>query len=119
MLNEGDALQCSAPRVLFRFNRHLGRRGVSDFPGWVRSFLFAARYAEMNGFEKVVHVESDAFLISGRMQSFVDEVVEGWIAPFCERYRRPESGIQVIAGRAMYSFRELSHRDVKTSRVSS
>ena len=113
VLHEGDSLQSRSSRVMFRFARHLGRRGVSDFPGWVRSFFFAARYAAVNGFEKVVHLESDAFLISDRMQAFVDEIREGWVAPLCPRYRRPESAIQVIAGSAMSKFQEMGRRNVE------
>jgi tetratricopeptide (TPR) repeat protein len=112
VLHEGDARRSLAPAVLFRFARHLGRRGVSNFPGWVRSFFHAARYAEQNGFEKVIHIESDAFLTSDRMQAFVDEISDGWVAPWCPRWRRPESAIQIMAGAGLSAFAEFAHRDV-------
>ena len=35
--------------ALYTFDKHFGRRSVSDFPGWVRGFFFAAQHAERNG----------------------------------------------------------------------
>ena len=110
ILGESDPLLCTAPVVLYHFTEHLGRRSVSDFPGWVRSFFFAARYAQANGFQKVVHIESDAFLVSARCRRYFDSADEGWIAMWCPRWERPESGIQIIAGGAMAAFCRLAER---------
>lgn len=97
---EGDELRTNSKLVLYHFNTHLGRKSLSDFPGWVRSFFFASRYAEENGFNKIVHIEADAFLISDRAQSYINEAPLGWISFWCPLYDRPESGIQVISGSA-------------------
>src|SRR5450631_3652660 len=50
IVRDTDPDGSEAPIVLYHFTEHLGRRSVSDFPGWVRSFFFAARYAVANGF---------------------------------------------------------------------
>lgn len=112
IIAEGAPLTTRAPTVVYRFAQSLGRKGVSDFPGWVRSFQFAARFAEANGFERVIHIESDAFVISPRLQEYLNGVRDGWWAPFCPRYNRPESAIQVIAGSALATYRELAARPV-------
>src|SRR5665213_514706 len=55
ILGQQDDLKTNAPLVMYHFESHLGRHAVSDFPGWVRSFFFAATFARANGFEKLIH----------------------------------------------------------------
>jgi hypothetical protein len=85
--------------VLFHHRRRVGRHSVGDFPGWYRSYRFAAEYAERFGYERVVHLESDAYLLTRRLQDRVEAIRRGWVALWCPRHRMPEMGIQVIAGR--------------------
>ena len=87
--------------VMYHFPDHLGRRAVFDFEGWYRSFTFAGEIARARGFEKVVHLESDSFLISARIQRYIDNLAEGWTAFWCPRHGMPETAIQVIAGSAI------------------
>src|SRR6185312_5533072 len=67
IIEENSGLAAIRPVALFRFNKHLGRHSPLNFPGWYRSFAFAAVFAQAHGFEKIVHIESDAFLISARV----------------------------------------------------
>jgi hypothetical protein len=98
----GNTLAEAAPMigragpVLFHFTEHLGRGDVLDFPGWYRSFAFAAAYAESAGFDRVIHLESDAFLVSPRMRAYVRARTLGWTAMWCEKYRFPEIAVQII-----------------------
>jgi hypothetical protein len=112
IVREADDLQTVAPLVMFHFDTHLGRRAVSDFPGWVRSYFFAATFARANGFEKIVHIEADAFLISRRMQVYVNDFRDGWGSLFCPLFIRPESAIQIIAGASMDSFAAFARQPV-------
>ena len=98
-----NAEQSAAPVVMYHFDNRLGRQ--SDwFPGWYRSFSFAALYAFRYGFEKVVHIESDAFLISDPVQDYVNGLTAGWTSLWCPRHNIPESSIQIIAGDQMRAF---------------
>ncbi len=92
-------LLSTAPVVLYTHTERWGRTHVFDFPGWYRSFAFAARYAEARGFQKVIHLESDAFLISPRIRRYFNDFAEGWAALWSDRYTFPELAIQVAAGR--------------------
>ncbi len=114
ILREGDDLRCDAPIVLYHFNERLGRRAVSDFPGWVRSFFFASRYAEENGISKIVHLEADAFLITRRACNYVDGLRDGWIAFWCNRHMRPESGLQIIAGSGLETYKVWAAKPVES-----
>lgn len=98
----------SAELLIYHFREHLGRRAVFDFPGWYRSFTFAGRYAYANGFDKVIHIESDSFLIGSRIQRHFNNLTSGWTALWCGLYQGyPESAIQVIAGDAVRRFAEI------------
>ena len=60
ILREADGLTSTAKIVLYHFEARLGRLSVTNFPGWIRSFFFPAVWAAANGFNRVIHVESDA-----------------------------------------------------------
>lgn len=100
--------------VVYRFKKHLGRRAVSDFPGWVRSFFFASIYADIYGFDKIIHIESDAFLISRSVQEYVNSLKDGWTTFWCPRWDRAESAIQIIAGSTqLEKFRSFAKQDIE------
>lgn len=85
--------------ILFHHRTRVGRRSVGEFPGWYRSYGFAAEYAERFGYERAIHVESDAYLITRRLQDRIEATHRGWSALWCPRHRMPEMAVQVIAGR--------------------
>jgi hypothetical protein len=97
-LGEGFTVGPRGRALMFHFRQHLGRLDQCDFPGWHRSYVFGVLYAEANGFDRVIHVESDAFLISDRARAFVGEVRDGWVAPWSEYYAMPEMAISAAAG---------------------
>lgn len=82
--------------VLFRFARHLGRSSVYCFPGWWRSFCYSLSIAEHYSCDKIIHIESDAFVISSQIAKYIGQLATGWTSFWCGRYHRPESAIQVI-----------------------
>lgn len=87
--------------TFYRFDRRLGRQGRNIYPGWYRSFCLAARFAEVHGFDKIVHVESDAFIITAKMQHYINAVKDEWIAPSIQSHAMPESAIQIMHGRGL------------------
>jgi hypothetical protein len=94
----GAAMRSDSPVALYHFPDQLGRPSHFVFPGWYRSFAFAAQWAQAGGFSRVIHVESDAFLISPRAIAYFNAVEEGWIALYTQRYEMPEIAIQAMAG---------------------
>ena len=89
--------------ALYHFANSLGRPGLGVYPGWYRSFCWAGLYAERHGFNRVVHIESDAYLISRRAVDWANNLNDGWEAPWCPRIKAPESAIQVVAGEELKS----------------
>jgi hypothetical protein len=97
--------------VLYHFTQNLGRSATLVYPGWFRSFAFAATYARKYGFTKIVHVESDCFLYSERMVRFVNGLSCGWTTFWCESQGFPETCIQVICADQFDAYLKLSTID--------
>jgi hypothetical protein len=108
IIDAEKSLPHSLPKgpVLFRFDRHLGRPAVFRFPGWWRSFTYAYWIATTYGYPKIIHLESDAFIMSERMKKYIKSLKSGWTAFWCPRYERPESAVQVICEDSFPSLEE-------------
>ena len=100
--------QPTTDTVMYHWEDNLGiKPGTCNYPGWYRSFTFAAVYAQRYGFEKVVHIEADAYLISKKIHDYVNESVCGWTAFYCPRHNFPEAAIQIIAGNSIEDYRQM------------
>ncbi len=73
--------------ILFRFDQHLGRESMYQFPGWWRSFSFAGELAQRCGARKLIHIESDAYVLSHRLAEFIRSCNEGWTSFLQAHYR--------------------------------
>jgi len=91
-------------KVLFHFKNNLGRPESLIYPGWYRSFAFAAIWAKRYGFDKVVHIESDAYVLTRKLANFINELDSGWTTLWCPRSSFPETCIQVIGSDSLNSF---------------
>lgn len=96
--------------VIVRFDDNLGRQSVSAYPGWWRSFLHSLTLAEALGADKIVHIESDAYILSPRLADFINGIHSGWHVMWTERYQFPETAIQVICRDQFEAFREFKAR---------
>jgi len=81
---------------IITFLTHLGRPTAYDLKGWWRSFLMSPYIAERYDFDKLVIIESDAYILSDRLVKYIKEISEGWVVLWCPRHRFPEPSIQVI-----------------------
>lgn len=75
---------------------NLGRPDSLDYPGWYRSFAGAIEFGVKNNFEKIIHIESDARILSPRLIKSINEQTLGWRTFWCPTHHMPESAIQVI-----------------------
>jgi hypothetical protein len=78
---------------------HLGRPRMNQYGYWYSAFGKAAKYALENGFEKIVHIDSDVFLFTDRIVDHVNSYGSGWSAFWCGIHNYPETIFQLIAGR--------------------
>jgi len=83
-------------RAMVRFETNLGRSSTMIFPGWVRAFEFSLTIAEAYGFDKIVHIESDSYILSDRLVEYINDLEHGWTALWVPRWNCAESSIEVI-----------------------
>ena len=82
---------------IHHFDNRCGRDvDGQPFPGWYRSFAYAIMCGIRGGFDRIIHIESDAFLISRRAVGFFNECDSGWVSLWCRSYQWPESTMQII-----------------------
>jgi hypothetical protein len=98
---EAFTVGARAPWMMYHFTRRLGRVDTLNFPGWHRSFVFAALFAEANGFDRVIHIESDAFLLTEAARQTLTTYSDGWAALHAPQFDMPESAVQVAAGEGL------------------
>ena len=96
--------------MLYHFAKPLGRADIFDFPGWHRSFAFGALFGEAGDFDRVIHIESDAHLISDRAHIWFREFAEGWASLWSARYNFPEIALQVAAGRGVGAMADFARQ---------
>lgn len=84
--------------AIIRFPTRLGRPALFDYPGWWRSFCFSQQLARQYGYRKLIHIESDFFVLSSALIDYIASLSSGWTALFSRYYQIPETGIQVICG---------------------
>ncbi len=82
--------------LIVRFGNRLGRPAHLSYPGWWRSFLHSANLARAIGADKIIHFESDAFILSPRLLEHIVELRTGWTTFWSRHYSLPETAIQVI-----------------------
>ena len=97
--------------VLYHFQNHLGRNDIKNFPGWFRSFTFALSYAQQYGFEKIIHLESDFFVLSKPLFNWINTLSSSWSTLFSQHYNFPECAIQVITQDQYSAYEHLTKKD--------
>ncbi len=103
-------------KALIRFPNNLGRSGITTYPGWWRSFFFSLDIAERYGFRKIVHVESDTFLLTRSILRYIEQTQTGWTAFWTARYQFPETALQIICADAFAAMGEIRDRGVDALR---
>ena len=81
---------------IIRFPDNLGRSSLANYPGWWRSFLFSAVLAKQQGFNRIIHIESDAYILSERFYDRLLSTERGWTTFWLPTYQLPETAIQII-----------------------
>lgn len=95
---------------MVRFDNNLARQSVSAYPGWWRSFLHSVPLARQLGADKIMHIESDAYILSPRLADFLNGIESGWHVMWSERDKFPETAIQVICSDQFEVFEQFKSR---------
>ncbi|AJC20674.1 hypothetical protein [Pandoraea pulmonicola] len=93
---DSDLAAHDSTHAIVRFDTNLGRQSMSLYPGWWRSFLHSITIARAIDADKIVHLESDAYILSKSLADFINGADAGWHVMWAQRYAMPETAIQVI-----------------------
>lgn len=96
----------------FHFENHLGRPGRRDYRGWWRSFTFSVKLAEKYDIDKLIHIESDYYVMSPRMMDYIANISEGWTVFYSSFYHFPETAIQIICKDSFEKLNQIHRRAV-------
>src|SRR5215475_7664858 len=82
--------------TIFRFPDRLGRPFALNYPGWFRSFTFSVAIAKRLQVRRIVHIESDAYILSRRALDFINGTNAGWTVFWCAKWGIPETSLQIV-----------------------
>lgn len=69
--------------------------------------MFSVQLAEKYGFDKMIHIESDFFIVSSRMMEYIRNLSSGWTAFYSPYYEFAESAIQVICSDSFAAMKKM------------
>lgn len=95
---------------IVRFPDNLGRPVLTVIPGWWRSFSFASVFAIRYNLDKLVHIESDTFVLSDNLFAWLKADYPVWRSLYTKRYWYAETAIQVLPRKSiglLYEFWKL------------
>ena len=97
--------------LIVRFDDNLGRQSIKDYPGWWRSFLHSVEVARELDVDKIIHIESDAYILSPRLRDFIDQTRSGWHVLWTQHNNFPETAIQVICRDQFEIFEDFKRKN--------
>jgi glycosyltransferase involved in cell wall biosynthesis len=84
------------PVTIISCHVHISRTSHREYEYWYRAFRVALVYAMDNKFDKILHIDSDVYVLSSRLASYINNLDSGWNTFWCRRHNFPESTFQVI-----------------------
>ena len=95
---EGDITEDTQIKKMnfYHFNERKGSNKTANHPGWYRSFFFSLKIARTLGYRKIIHIESDLYLLTPSICEYIDNFNSGWGSFKCKKYHFPESSLQII-----------------------
>lgn len=94
----GLEYETNTPVNIVAFKENFGRPTAAIVAGWWRSFSFASEIALRKGYDKIIHIESDAYILNPDMLTDMAKIESGWQTAWAYKLNYMESAIQVIAG---------------------
>lgn len=90
----------------YPINLHIIRKKVriERFPPhgygfWYRAMASGYKYALNWDYDKVIHIDSDAFIFTNKMCNWLKDIKYGWVSTYTKLCGFPECNIHVVAGR--------------------
>lgn len=63
---------------------------------WYRAFRVALEFCLVHGFERIVHIDTDVYILNKRLTDYLNNLETGWTGMYCKMHNFPETTVQVI-----------------------
>lgn len=108
--------------VFHRFQEHLPRGAAYSYPYCWRGLNFIRLLIE-DGYEKIIYIDSDGFILNSNLSEYVNQCDSGWEAFWCQKYQFPESAFHILNKDAFgifdeytkYGWKQLNGKMMETS----
>jgi len=77
--------------------------GPNNYPYCWRALYYIKNLIE-EGYEKIVVIDSDGFIVSKKMADYIKNLSSGWTSFWCKRWEFPEASIHVLCKDAFNMF---------------
>ncbi len=94
-----------------RCSVHIPRKDQHAYGYWYTALAIGMKHAIDNGYDKVIHIDTDVYPLSERICEYVRSVTDGWRALWCPRHNFPETTFQVIGKDKFHDFYAHMSRD--------
>lgn len=97
---------CQVP-IEFYSVRNLAHGPNLHYPHcWVNLYYQETLIKE--GYEKIINIDSDAFIVSNRLADYVKNLDSGWATLLCKRYNWPASEVSILCKDAFPVFHKYT-----------
>lgn len=97
--------------TIIKCKTRLSRWSQHAYGFWYSAFGKAAKYAIDNKYEKIIHIDTDVYLLKPRICDYVNNFTTGWLCFFCPMHNYPESTFQLIGKDKFETMYEFMTRD--------
>lgn len=91
-----DAVGLKYPVQIHKFHQHLARGGTFNMP-YVWRALHHIRDLIAEGYQKIICIDSDAFVLTKKLANHIRDTNTGWEALWCAKYGFPEAACHWIS----------------------
>jgi len=77
------------------FDKHIPRKGIFEY-GYAWRMLHYFRELIQDGYEKIITIDSDGYILTKRLANYVNNCNEGWEAFWCAKYNFPEAAFHIL-----------------------
>lgn len=95
------------------FEKNLGRPILELVPGWWRSFSVSPYVAEYLGCDKIIHIESDAYILSDKLAETIRNENNGHHVLYSPESEYPETAIQWLNSDFYYQLKWFYQQGMK------
>ena len=80
---------------VYRYKKHLPRTGHLEYPYCWRGLKWIQNYVKNNNVNKIIFLDTDFFVLSGKLSDYIKELNSGWVSFYCKRHNFPEAAFHI------------------------